>query len=32
VHRLRKKLAATGVQITTLRGIGYLVQEARGHA
>jgi len=32
VHRLRKKLAATGVQITTLRGVGYLVQEARGHA
>jgi two-component system response regulator TctD len=32
VHRLRKKLAHTGVQITTLRGVGYLVQEARGHA
>jgi len=29
VHRLRKKLADTGVQITTLRGLGYLVQEAR---
>lgn len=26
VHRLRKKLANTGVQITTLRGLGYLVQ------
>ena len=29
VHRLRKKLAHTGVQITTLRGVGYLVQEIR---
>jgi two-component system response regulator TctD len=27
VHRLRKKLGNTGVQITTLRGLGYLVQE-----
>jgi DNA-binding response OmpR family regulator len=27
VHRLRKKLAGTGVQITTLRGLGYLIQE-----
>lgn len=29
VHRLRKKLAHTGVQITTLRGLGYLIQEVR---
>ena len=29
VHRLRKKLAHTGVQITTLRGLGYLIQELR---
>ena len=29
VHRLRKKLIHTGVQITTLRGVGYLVQEVR---
>lgn len=29
VHRLRKKLIHAGVQITTLRGVGYLVQEAR---
>jgi len=29
VHRLRKKLAHTQVQITTLRGLGYLVQESR---
>jgi len=29
VHRLRKKLAHTQVQITTLRGLGYLIQEAR---
>ncbi|KQP12154.1 response regulator transcription factor [Pseudorhodoferax sp. Leaf267] len=29
VHRLRKKLVETGVQITTLRGLGYLVQEVR---
>lgn len=28
VHRLRKKLAHTRVQITTLRGLGYLIQEA----
>ena len=27
VHRLRKKLAHTRVQITTLRGLGYLIQE-----
>ena len=27
VHRVRKKLAGTGAQITTLRGLGYLVQE-----
>lgn len=27
VHRLRKKLSGTGVQITTLRGLGYLIQE-----
>ena len=26
VHRLRKKLAHTGVHITTLRGLGYLIQ------
>lgn len=29
VHRLRKKLAHTQVQITTLRGLGYLIQEGR---
>jgi DNA-binding response OmpR family regulator len=29
VHRLRKKLAHTQVQITTLRGLGYLIQESR---
>lgn len=29
VHRLRKKLIGTGVQITTLRGVGYLVQETQ---
>lgn len=29
VHRLRKKLVHTGVQITTLRGLGYLIQELR---
>jgi DNA-binding response OmpR family regulator len=29
VHRLRKKLAHTQVQITTLRGLGYLIQEVR---
>lgn len=29
VHRLRKKLAHTQVQITTLRGLGYLLQETR---
>ena len=27
VHRLRKKLVGTGTQITTLRGLGYLIQE-----
>ncbi|MDR2325328.1 MAG: response regulator transcription factor [Acidovorax sp.] len=27
VHRLRKKLVNTGVRISTLRGVGYLVQE-----
>lgn len=26
VHRLRKKLGGTGVQLTTLRGLGYLLQ------
>lgn len=26
VHRLRKRLAGTGVQITTLRGLGYLLE------
>ena len=26
VHRLRKKLDGTGVQLTTLRGLGYLLQ------
>lgn len=30
VHRVRKKLAATGTQITTLRGLGYLIQELAG--
>lgn len=29
VHRLRKKLTHTGVEITTLRGLGYLVQTSR---
>lgn len=28
IHRLRKRLAGTGVQITTLRGIGYLLEAA----
>jgi two-component system response regulator TctD len=28
VHRVRKKLAGTGAQLTTLRGLGYLIQEA----
>jgi DNA-binding response OmpR family regulator len=28
VHRLRKKIAGTGAQITTLRGLGYLIQES----
>ncbi len=27
VHRLRKKLLHTGAQVTTLRGLGYLIQE-----
>lgn len=27
VYRVRKKLAGTGAQLTTLRGLGYLVQE-----
>jgi two-component system response regulator TctD len=27
VYRLRKKLADTGVQIATLRGLGYLLKE-----
>lgn len=31
VHRLRKKLQDTQVQITTLRGLGYLIQE-RSHS
>ncbi len=30
VHRLRKKLLTTGLQITTLRGLGYLIQEEAG--
>ena len=29
VHRIRKKLAGTGTQVTTLRGLGYLIQEER---
>lgn len=29
VHRLRKRLDARGVRITTLRGLGYLLEEAR---
>ncbi len=29
-HRLRKKLLDTDVQITTLRGVGYLIQELGG--
>ncbi|MFP3757832.1 winged helix-turn-helix domain-containing protein, partial [Cupriavidus sp. SIMBA_020] len=28
VHRLRKKLAETGVQITTMRGMGYCLENA----
>jgi len=32
VHRLRKKLVGTGVQITTLRGVGYLAQTSHGDA
>lgn len=28
IHRLRKKLAGSGVMITTLRGLGYLLEEA----
>jgi two-component system response regulator TctD len=28
VYRLRKKLAATGVQLVTLRGLGYLLKDA----
>lgn len=32
VYRVRKKLAGTGAQVTTLRGLGYLVQEERGEA
>ena len=27
-YRLRKKLAATGVQLVTLRGLGYLLKVA----
>ena len=27
VHRLRKKMIHTGTQVTTLRGLGYLIQE-----
>ena len=30
VHRLRKKLAGSGVSIHTLRGLGYLLDEDRG--
>ena len=30
VYRVRKKLGGTGAQLTTLRGLGYLVQEAPG--
>ena len=29
VHRLRKKLAGTGVQIVTLRGMGYCLEPTR---
>lgn len=32
VHRLRKKLGETGVQITTLRGVGYLIQPSMDDA
>jgi len=32
VHRVRKKLVGTGTQITTLRGLGYLIQEQAGAA
>ena len=28
VHRLRKKLEPAGVQIRTLRGLGYLIEKA----
>ena len=30
VHRLRKKLAGTGVQIVTVRGLGYLLEAGDG--
>ncbi|MBI2772635.1 MAG: response regulator [Burkholderiales bacterium] len=29
VHRVRKKLVGTGAQVTTLRGLGYLLQEEK---
>lgn len=32
VHRLRKKLEGTGVAVTTLRGLGYLISEASARA
>ncbi|MGL4776619.1 MAG: winged helix-turn-helix domain-containing protein [Aeromonas veronii] len=28
IHRLRKKLVGSGVVITTLRGLGYLLEAA----
>jgi two-component system response regulator TctD len=30
VHRLRKKLAGSGVQIVTVRGLGYLLEAGAG--
>ncbi|MFO1150501.1 MAG: response regulator [Alsobacter sp.] len=30
VHRVRRKLAGTGLEIVTLRGIGYALREGRG--
>ena len=30
IHRLRKKVAAAGIEIRTVRGIGYLLRAADG--
>ncbi len=32
VHRLRKKLAGTGVQIVTVRGLGYMLEAGASDA